>query len=90
MKKTILILGGALLFGFVSSCSKKDECHECHIAYFPTGGGDEIEVEIGEFCGSALEDVESNGYNLDDSIVQRPDTIPVGHYDEVHCEEHTH
>ena len=90
MKKTILILGVAFLFACISSCSKKDECHECHIAYFPISGGDEIEVEIGEFCGSALEDVESNGYHLDDPVVEGNDTIPAGHYEasEIHCEEH--
>ena len=39
-----------------TSC-KKDECHECHY------DGPNGEVELGEKCGSELEDLEANGYN---------------------------
>jgi len=78
----------------MTSCSKsKDECHECHIAYMPAGGGAEIVVEFGEFCGDALEEVEADGYTvtIEETIIGS-DTVPAGTYGngnmEIHCEEH--
>tara|TARA_B100000214_G_scaffold250051_1_gene183734 strand:- start:131 stop:439 length:309 start_codon:yes stop_codon:yes gene_type:complete len=76
----------------MTSCSK-DECHECHIAYMPAGGGAEIVVEFGEFCGDALEEVEADGYTvtIEETIIGS-DTVPAGTYGngnmEIHCEEH--
>ena len=90
MKKTNLLTVATLCLalGF-TSCSKSDsvECHECHIAYDGTNG--EIEVEIGEFCGTALEDVEAPGYShtIELTVVDG-DTVPAGTYNEIHCEEH--
>jgi hypothetical protein len=48
----------------------------------------EVEVEIGEFCGTDLEDVEAPGYlhSIEETIVGM-DTVPAGDYN-VHCEEH--
>lgn len=71
MKKVNYLLGllfvGALGF---SSC-KKEVCHECHY------DGDNGEVELGEFCGDDLENLEASGYTKD------------GINYEVHCgEEH--
>tara|TARA_B110000003_G_C16622926_1_gene523819 strand:- start:535 stop:813 length:279 start_codon:yes stop_codon:yes gene_type:complete len=73
----------------LTSCSKDSDCHECHIAY--EGPNGEIEVEIGEFCGTALEDVEAPGYThtISETIVGN-DTVPAGTYNEIHCEEHAH
>ena len=90
MKKRNLVSIGALSVMLVfTSCSKSDsvECHECHIAF--DGPDGEIEVEIGEFCGTALEDVEAPGYShtIDLTIVDG-DTVPAGTYNEIHCEEH--
>ena len=91
MKKTNLLtvvtLCTALAF---TSCSKSDsvECHECHIAF--DGPDGEIEVEIGEFCGTALEDVELNGHTLSEDVIIGNDTIVAGSYpgNDIHCEEH--
>ncbi len=88
MKKTSYLLIPMLFF--LMSCSTED-CHECHIA-FMNASGVEIEGEIGEFCGENLEDVENNGYHLNNDLVVGNDIIPAGHYDasEIHCEEHAH
>ena len=57
---------------------------------------EEIEVEIGEFCGDDLEAVEADGYvhTLTESKEVTHDgetiVIPAGNYSEVHCEEHAH
>ena len=55
------------------------------------------EVEIGEFCGSALEEVEGPDYThelTEDVTVQGLDgndvTVPAGVYNEIHCEDHGH
>ena len=77
------------VFGFMTSCSSSsDDCHECHIAYMNAAGA-EVEVEIGEFCGDELADVETPGYShtIDETIVGN-DTVPAGTYTEIHCEEH--
>jgi len=89
MMKKLLIAPALALFLF--SCSDSDDCHECHIAW-DNGSGTEVEVEIGEFCGSELSDVESNGYTLASDTVIGNDTIPAGDYvgTDIHCEEHEH
>ena len=93
MKKEKLMLFGSLMavLLFVISCSKEDECHECHIAW-TNASGQEVEVEIGEFCGSELEDVESSDYShaLEADVIIGNDTVPAGNYSEIHCEEHHH
>ena len=77
------------VFGFMTSCSSSDDCHECHIALFDADGQETAEVEIGEFCGDALEDVESAGYQSTDTLVaDNGDILPPGLYTDVHCEEH--
>jgi hypothetical protein len=90
MKKTNLLTVATLCLALsFTSCSKSDsvECHECHIAFDGTNG--EIEVEIGEFCGTALEEVEAPGYShtIELTVVDG-DTVPAGTYNEIHCEEH--
>jgi len=92
MKKTTYFLTtlsiSAMLF--MSSCSKDSDCHECHIAYM-NSAQQEVEVEIGEFCGSELEDVEAPGYThtIEETIIGL-DTVPAGTYSDIHCEEHAH
>ena len=84
MKKVAIIMA----LGFFFACTDHDECHECHIAYM-NAAGDEVEVEIGEFCGDALADVETDGYShtIEETIVGT-DTVPAGTYSYIHCEEH--
>lgn len=88
MKKLIMLSVAA---GFLFSCSDSDECHECHIAW-ENSANQEVEVEIGEFCGAELTDVESNGYTLASEQVIGNDTVPAGDYagSSIHCEEHDH
>ncbi len=87
MKKLSLILFAGVLF----SCSDSDDCHECHIAW-QNAQNQEVEVEIGEFCDSALSDVEANGYTLASDQIVGNDTVPAGDYPgtDIHCEEHDH
>jgi hypothetical protein len=89
MMKKLLIAPALALFLF--SCSDSDDCHECHIAW-QNSANEEVEVEIGEFCGSELSDVESNGYTLASEQVIGNDTVPAGDYagSDIHCEEHEH
>ena len=83
MKKLLIVPTLAL---FMFSCSDSDDCHECHVPYMTDAG--EIEVEIGEFCGTALEEVEAPDYlhTIEVTVVGN-DTVPAGSY-VVHCEEH--
>jgi hypothetical protein len=87
MKKVAIIMA----LGFFFACTDHNECHECHIAW-ENAQGQEVEVEIGEFCEGDLADVESNGYTLDESVVVGNDTVPAGSYpgSDIHCEEHDH
>lgn len=90
MKKSNLLTAATLCLALAfTSCSSSDsvECHECHIAF--DGPNGEIEVEIGEFCGTALEEVEAPGYShtIELTVVDG-DTVPAGTYNEIHCEEH--
>ena len=91
IKSYLLILAALFSFATIMSCSDSDaDCHECHIAF--DGPNGEIEVEIGEFCGAALEEVEAPGYTheLTEDVIIGNDTIPAGTYSEIHCEEHAH
>lgn len=47
------------LFGFflIVSC-KKNQCAECHY-----DGENGAEVELGEYCGDDLENIEADGYS---------------------------
>ena len=83
MKKLLIVPTLAL---FMFSCSDSDDCHECHVAYMTDAG--EVQVEIGEFCGTGLEEVEAPDYlhTIEENVVGN-DTVPAGSYP-VHCEEH--
>jgi len=73
MKKQMKKIGFAaiaVLFLAVTSC-KKEECHECHYEDM-----DGQEVELGEKCDDALEQLEASGYAVNGTT-----------YD-VHCHEH--
>lgn len=67
MKKLLLGLGVVAVFA-LSSCEK---CHECHYDLNGT------EIELGEQCGDALEDLESAGFTDANGTVHT-----------VHCHEH--
>ncbi|RFC55622.1 hypothetical protein [Brumimicrobium aurantiacum] len=67
MKKK-LILGAIIAVGFsFTSCEK---CAECHY------DGPNGEVELGEYCGDDLEDIEDAGMSVN------------GEDYEVHCHDH--
>lgn len=70
MKQSIFIFGTAFIFSAIVQSCKKNQCHECH--YDKAGQ----EVELGEYCGEALEDLEAQGY-----------TDSTGNY-VVHCHGH--
>lgn len=88
---SILLVG---IFGFMTSCSSSDDCHDCHIALYNAAGAEVGEHEIGEFCGNDLEDVESAGYNLEEAVTYSDGdstyTLPAGLIpaENIHCEEH--
>ena len=93
MKTKSLFFNGVVLclIVFMISCSTDSpDCHECHIAF--DGPNGEIEIEIGEFCRSALEEVEHPDYShtLDEDVIIGNDTIPAGTYSNIHYEEHAH
>ena len=71
MKKVVLSSAIALVTVFTMSSCNKNKCHECH--YDKAGA----EIEMGEFCGDALEDLEALGTYTDST----------GTYT-VHCHEH--
>ena len=62
MKKVIL---GVIAISFIglTSCKK---CSECHYEAMDNSG-QEIEMELGEYCDDDLETLEANGYQLNDS-----------------------
>lgn len=65
-KKIIFSVLVVSTFAF-TSCKK---CSECHY------DGQNGEVEIGEYCGDELKDIEASGYTVGEE------------YFEVHCHEH--
>ena len=64
-----ILIGAVAVLGF-SACNK-NKCHECH--YDDNGA----EVELGEYCGDDLENLEASGY-----------TDSAGTVHTVHCHEH--
>lgn len=71
MKKVVFLTSVLLTSVLVLSSCKKEECHECH--YEDASGA---KVEIGEKCGSELENAEASGVNVN------------GTNYEVHCHDH--
>jgi len=72
MKSVVLSVVAISFIGF-TSCKK---CSECHYEVMDSSG-QEVEVELGEYCGDDLEAIEASGYQLNDST----------NY-EVHCHAH--
>jgi len=65
-------VGIALAFvGFAFVGCNKNKCAECHYE-----DSSNAEVEIGEYCGDDIEDIESTGYSDGTTTY------------EVHCGEH--
>ena len=63
-------------------------CFDCHIAFFDDNGS-ETEVDIGEFCGDELAEIEAEGYILTEVLfTETGDTIQPGLYTDVFCEKH--
>ena len=85
MKKVLIVVAAGVLF----SCTNDDGCHECHIAWV-NSQNQEVEVEIGEKCGTELSEIESEGYTLTSAVVVGMDTLNAGYYPAslIHCEEH--
>jgi effector-binding domain-containing protein len=66
--KNKLVFSGLVIAGLaLTSCNK---CAECH--YDAPGGI----VEIGEYCGDELENIEKDGYTVNGDVY------------EVHCHDH--
>ena len=105
--KNQIILAFCLSF-FILSCEKDEDenCQECHIAIMEEccatePGGEccsddhdhgEHEVEIDEFCGDDLADIEANGWVATQSIMHDGkeefavgDLVPASM---IHCEQH--
>ena len=55
--KKVKISVAALLVAFSFVACKKNKCAECH--YDANGS----EVELGNYCGDDLENIEANGYS---------------------------
>tara|TARA_B100002019_G_C20961865_1_gene446703 strand:- start:137 stop:427 length:291 start_codon:yes stop_codon:yes gene_type:complete len=91
MKNPLIIMYALMAMSLsITSCSDDDDhgCHECHIAYVVDGV--ETQVEIGEYCDEAHEDIEVNGYTLPSDTTISGVTVPAGLYDynQIHCGEH--
>lgn len=71
--KQVFLLVSVVVFLTLTSCHK---CSECHYES-ENSSGQEVEIELGEFCDEDLENLELNGYQLNDSTIV-----------EVHCHEH--
>jgi hypothetical protein len=91
--KSLLFASALFLF---ASCSK-DECASCHLVVMNADGSETELLDLDEYCGDDLHEIEENGYVFNDTIFSDSDgnllTIPVAPGDavEVHCgEEHDH
>ena len=85
----------AFVFSLMASCSS-EECADCHVVVDVDGTEYEL-MELGEYCEDALNDIEENSYNIQDTILSDADgnTLPApvfpGDAVEVHCgEAHDH
>ena len=61
--KTKMFFAAMLLIA--STACNKEECYECH---YDGPNGEEVELE-GEYCGSAAEDLENQGYVVNDTTM---------------------
>lgn len=95
MKKTKFLFAALAVAGIVSMTSCSDDhdhegCEECHIA-LENAAGNEVEVDLGEFCDEALESLEANGYPVATDTIIGADTVPAGTYQvgpDIHCHDH--
>lgn len=93
--KSLLIVAA---FAFMTSCSDdKETCADCHLVVMNADGSETELLDLEEYCGDDLHDVEENGYSFQDTIFVDSDgnslATPVAPGDavEVHCgEEHDH
>ena len=79
-----------------ASCSE-DECASCHLVVVNSSGSEIELLDLNEYCGDELHEIEENGYVLNDTIFVDSDgntlSTPVAPGDavEVHCgEDHNH
>ena len=70
MKKVLIVVAAGVLF----SCTNDDGCHECHIAWV-NSQNQEVEVEIGEKCGTELSEIESEIYEHCPHITRSPEQV---------------
>ena len=87
MKKVAIFLAAVTVIS-LNGCKK---CAECHAAADIAGVEYEIE-ELGEKCDDALESIEANGYDIQDTVYLTVDgdSLPSPVYPgniEVHCGE---
>ena len=65
-------------------------CHECYIALFDDNGMEVGMLDLGEFCGDELAEIETEGYLLTEvTVAETGDTLQPGLYYNVFCEEHS-
>lgn len=72
MKKVVFKSSVVVAISMALYSCKRDECHDCH--YDKAG----TEVEMGEYCGEALENLEAQGTYTDST----------GASYEIHCHGH--
>tara|TARA_B100001093_G_C26834953_1_gene1017908 strand:+ start:2502 stop:2807 length:306 start_codon:yes stop_codon:yes gene_type:complete len=89
-----LVLSSALFL--IASCSE-DDCANCHLVVMNADGSETELLDLPEYCGDELHEIEENGYVFNDTIfVDSQGNLlltPVAPGDdvEVHCgEDHDH
>ena len=91
-----LFLGSALVL--MASCSDdRESCADCHLVVMNANGSEIELLDLEEYCGDDLHDLEENGYSFQDTIFVDSDgnnldnPVAPGDDVEVHCgEEHDH
>ena len=101
MNKKLFTIKNFLLvsaLAVMTSCSDdKETCADCHLVVMNADGSETELLDLEEYCGDDLHEIEENGYSFQDTIYVDSDgntlATPVAPGDavEVHCgEEHDH
>ena len=100
MNKKLFTLKNFLLvssLALMTSCSDDETCADCHLVVMNADGSEIELLDLEEYCGDALHDLEENGYSFEDTIFVDSDgntllsPVAPGDSVQVHCgEEHDH
>ena len=96
MNKKLFTFKNLLLvsaIAFTTSCSDdKETCADCHLVVINADGSETELLDLEEYCGDDLHDLEENGYDFQDTIYVHTDGTEYALDSlEVHCgEEHDH